>query len=182
MLRYSKFVNFNSSGRNRKTNNVAVLQSNLMPRHEAISSTYVEVFIPAQSDHVAMPSNLEDFLSTLLAPDVIALPQSRFDECTGGHFSFSATAEQMQNQISDQTLEDERELAALKACLNDECVSGEVANSDLSVTAESLNSYTIASAPASLNELFADCEDTGPVSLNDIFKDMLNDHSSLHRW
>lgn len=56
MLRYSKFVNFNT-----RKSSVAECERDELPRHEAISATYVEVV--HQTVEVPLPTGLQDLLS-----------------------------------------------------------------------------------------------------------------------
>lgn len=165
MLRYSKFVNFNLT-RSRRQGNVAVLETPT-PRHEAISSTYVEVVVP-RADDVPIPTSLERFL-TPLAESAARYSNPVADKQTLNElFGFTAPiAESFANStvicpvIRDESAEPV-EVASLPIALI-ECRS---------------------EPPApTLDELFADTEDSGPCSLNDIFKEMQEeDRASLHPW
>jgi hypothetical protein len=79
MLKYSKFVNFNTGRSNhnhRKAPRPVSAPQPLQeqPRHEAISSTYVEVYLP-EPEYVPMPAYLEDLFATTLPEDVSAVEE-----------------------------------------------------------------------------------------------------------
>lgn len=57
MLKYSKFVNFNT-----RKSTVGLCERDDVPRHEAISATYVEVVVP-DTVEVPLPASIKDLLA-----------------------------------------------------------------------------------------------------------------------
>ncbi len=158
MLKYSKFVNFNT-GRDRKAT-VGVLETNMMPRHEAISSTYVEVFLP-ESDAMKVPSSLEEFLAPC---------ESDYQNDYANH---QVAYEEIVPVVEPATLE---QLFAFTVAMSS---SVEVEPQEEQAPVDGMYASAL-----TLEELFADTEDCGPVSLQDIFSEMVNEQAGacLHRW
>lgn len=73
MLKYSKFVNCNT-GRERKSP-IAPIENQAVPRHEAISATYVEVVV-YEHPPTPVPAILEEMFADALPANLNAI----FDE------------------------------------------------------------------------------------------------------